>query len=112
MWQWQFRSLAERAGMGDIKAMLRLGESFRGALPAAYLRLEAEWEENPGQKEDELADYLENHGEDAFNARAGILWYLRAEAYGSAPDGGGFRCFRRNFSSPDRISASVSGEAS
>lgn len=85
MWHWQFKSLAERAGMGDTKAMLRLGESFRGALPAAYLRLEAEWEENPGQKEDELADYLENHGEDAFHARAGIMWYLRAAAYGSVP---------------------------
>lgn len=79
-----FQMLAKRCGMGDAAAMAELHHYFRGKLSGRFRELEAEQEQAGTTKiVQEFQDFRRDHPEEDFYMRAGSLWLIRADLYGS-----------------------------
>lgn len=71
-------TLEGKAQLADADAMLALAEGFRKDLSEKYLKIEADWEEDPAGKKKAYNLYAKSHKDEVRNAKAGIMWYLRA----------------------------------
>lgn len=72
------QTLEGKAQLADSDAMLALAEGFRADLSDKYLKLEAEYEKDPAGKKKTYNLYAKTHADEVRNAKAGIMWYIRA----------------------------------
>lgn len=77
-----FEEMIDRTRFGDTYAMHQLAIWFRNKLSSEYLSIEAMWESAPKEGQDSLAKYIKANPEEFVNARAGIMWHIRAALYG------------------------------
>lgn len=79
------KKLAERCAMGDVAAMLKLSQWFRGKLSSLFISHEKEWEQDTkGKCRKEMEAYLDQNQEEGFYMKASNMWLFRARLYGSA----------------------------
>lgn len=78
-----YHSIAARAALGDVTAMLQLAQWYRGKLPQDYLALEAAPEKTPAEDAAALQQYRKEFPDGFVNAQACAMWYFRASIYGS-----------------------------